>query len=49
MYALYILNIRTEIRRMIDFVLEEDSRDFILDEIRRLDRVSTIVQEVVLE
>ena len=43
MYALYIFSIRTEISRVIDFILEEDTGNFIPDEIRGLDAVGTII------
>ena len=49
MNPLNIFNIRAEIRRMVDLILEQDAGDFVADEVGGLDGVGGCVEEVGLE
>lgn len=49
MDALDILDVRAEVCRVIDFVLEQDARDFIPNKIRRLHSIITRIQEIILQ
>ena len=48
MNSLDVFNIGAEIRRMINLILEEDTSDFVTDEVSRLDSVVGCVQIVIL-
>ena len=49
MDALDVRNVRAEVRRVVNLVLEENARDFVPDEVCRLVDVVARVEEVVLE
>jgi len=48
MNALDILRISAEIRCVVNLVFEYNTRDFVPDEIRRLDGIIALIQKVVL-